>query len=45
MTKFIKASGAAVSIKAGVGNLYGLSITNETAAVAYKVLKISRVDS
>jgi hypothetical protein len=25
MTKFIKASGAAVSIKAGVGNLYGMA--------------------
>ena len=34
-TKFINASGAAVSVKASAGNLYGFSITNETAAVAY----------
>jgi hypothetical protein len=33
--KFINASGAAVSLKAATGNLYGLSLTNETAAVAY----------
>lgn len=34
-SKFINASGAAVSVKASAGNLYGFSLTNETAAVAY----------
>jgi hypothetical protein len=33
--KFINASGAAANVKASAGNLYGFSITNETAAVAY----------
>jgi hypothetical protein len=34
-TKFQNASGAAVNLKASAGNLYGFSLTNETAAVAY----------
>jgi hypothetical protein len=34
-TKFQNASGAAVNLKASSGNLYGFSLTNETAAVAY----------
>src|ERR1700719_4777046 len=34
-TKYQSASGAAVNIKASPGNLYGFSITNETAAGAY----------
>ena len=33
--KFINASGAAVNVKASAGNLYGFSLANETAAVAY----------
>jgi hypothetical protein len=33
--KFQNASGASVNIKASAGNLYGFSLTNETAAVAY----------
>jgi hypothetical protein len=33
--KFINASGAAVSVKASAGNLYGVTLTNNTAAVAF----------
>jgi hypothetical protein len=33
--KFINASGAAVSVKASAGNLYGFTLTNNTAAVAF----------
>lgn len=33
--KFINASGAAVNVKASAGNLYGFSLTNSTAALAY----------
>jgi hypothetical protein len=33
--KFINASGAAVSVKAAAGNLYGFCLTNETTAVEY----------
>lgn len=33
--KFLNASGAAISVKGGAGNLYGFAITNETAVVAY----------
>jgi hypothetical protein len=33
--KFINASGAAISVKASAGNLYGFCLTNETAAVEY----------
>lgn len=33
--KFVNASGAATSIKASAGNLYGFCLTNETAAVEY----------
>lgn len=32
---FLNNSGAAISVKGSAGNLYGFSITNETAAVAY----------
>lgn len=34
-SNFINNTGAAVNIKASAGNLYGFSITNETAAAAY----------
>ncbi len=33
--KFINASGAAASVKASAGNLYGFSLTNGTAAAAF----------
>jgi hypothetical protein len=33
--KFINASGAAVSVKASAGNLYGVTLTNNTAAIAF----------